>query len=313
MIDLSLVVCTYNRASMLDDLLSSFHSNLEFSGLNFELLVIDNHSSDNTRDIALKWENVPEMKLHYIFEPQQGSSNSRNRGISVAGGEWIWFVDDDIYFDANWLAGIANAIQLFPEASAIAGRILLDFENEAPAWLPDMAMNYYGLTRFGESSRLLGENEYPVSANAGFRRKIFGDIGNFRTDLGRKYGSLISWEETELTMRIKQSGGRIAYSHEALVHHRITRDRLTRRWLYRRVFADGISECRVRYPAHNFGILFCIKTASSRIMLVLKRILKLKVSITDQLWMMKRLGIAYQCLVKVFSLKSYKKGNFLNT
>jgi len=300
MIDLSLIVCTYNRASMLDDLLASFHSNLNFSGLNFELLIIDNHSSDDTRNIALRWQNVPEMHLQYILEPQQGSAYARNRAISVASGNWLWFVDDDIYFAADWLAGIHNAMHQFPQASAIAGRILLDFEQEVPSWLPDMALNYYGLTRFGEHSRLLEENEYPISANAGFRREIFAQIGNFRTDLGRKYRSLISWDETELAMRIKQSGGQIAYGHGALVHHRVTMDRLTRRWLYRRVFADGISQCRAQYLTHNPGALFCIKTASNKIMLVLKKILKMQLTISDQLWMMRRLGIAYQCLVRVF-------------
>lgn len=295
-----MIVCTYNRASMLDDMLASFHRNLQFTDMNFELLIIDNHSSDHTQQVVRRWQDVPEMQLRYIYEPQQGSSHARNRAVSVARGKWFWFVDDDIYFDVDWLAGIANAIHRFPQASAIAGRIQLDFECEKPAWLPDTALDFYGLTRFGNCSRLLRENEYPISANAGFRRDVFDQVGRFRTDLGRKYHSLISWDETELAIRLIRSGGQIAYVHEALVYHRITADRLTRRWLYRRVFADGISECRALYPEKNANNLFYASTSLNTMKPVLKRIIKMKLSFNDQLWMMRQLGIACQCLIMAY-------------
>ena len=95
---LSIAICTFNRAALLDDALRSFAATDKPSGLPFELLVIDNNSNDSTRSVVEGWATRSEFPLRYIFEGKQGVSPARNRAVKEATGHWIWYVDDDVYF-----------------------------------------------------------------------------------------------------------------------------------------------------------------------------------------------------------------------
>ena len=240
--ELSIIICTYNRAQMLNDVLKSFSAQQPVPDITFEIIIVDNNSVDNTRNVVEQWQSQDAYPMHYFLEKKQGSSNARNRAVSEAKGTWLWFLDDDIYLDKNWLKGVADCMRDFPDAMAIAGKIVLEFESTEPDWLPDLAKNYYGMTRFGDVPHRLMRKEYPIAANAGIRKDVFNNIGLFNCDLGRVGNSLLSWDETELFMRLHQSGGQIIYTPHAIVKHRITKQRLTKRWLIRRVFSDGISQ-----------------------------------------------------------------------
>jgi len=241
-IDLSIVICTYNRAQMLDDVLKGFSTLKHVQDMTYEVIIVDNNSSDNTRDIAEQWQAQKEFQLRYSMEVRQGISHARNRAVSEARGDWLWFVDDDIYFDENWLQGVTDVIKNNPDAMAIAGKIILEFERPEPEWLPDIAYNYYGLTRFGDNPRWLKHGEYPIGANVAIRKVVFECVGLFNSNLGRVGNSLISWDETEFFMRLYRSGGQIIYTPHAIVRHRITKQQLSKLWLIRRMFSDGISQ-----------------------------------------------------------------------
>lgn len=240
--DLSIVICTYNRAQMLDDVLQGLQTLKPVPDMSFEVIVVDNNSTDSTRHVVERWQLQGNLPLRYLKEKQQGLSRARNMGINAATGEWIWFLDDDVYLDENWLQGVVEVIRNYPDAMAVAGKIVLEFEKPEPAWLPEIAYNYYGLTRFGDNPRWLQQGEYPIGANVAVRKVVFECTGMFNCKLGRAGKSLISWEETEFFMRLYSSGGQIIYTPDAIVRHRISKQQLSRLWLIRRLFSDGISQ-----------------------------------------------------------------------
>lgn len=301
---LSLVICTYNRAHLLDDTLHSFAKIPALSDLVFEVLVIDNNSNDDTHIIVERWAKRANFKLRYIFESKQGVSNARNCAITEAHGLWIWFVDDDVYFDENWLRGVAEGLRSFPDAAAIAGRVMLEFEQSQPDWLTDSALNFYGLTRFGEQTRWLDFGEYPITANAGFRRDVFKNTGLFRIDLGRVGSSLRSWDETELSMRIYHSGRQIAYVPDAMVRHRISPSRSTRVWLVRRVFWDGISQV---IAERNYLVLSrkqLLNQAWEKIQYIIRALLSKRILFIHQLDYVRVFGMAIQYLIEAIRPRS---------
>src|SRR5262245_37859431 len=208
---LSIAICTFNRAAFLDEALRSFAATDKLSDLPFELLVIDNNSGDTTCSVVERWAARSRFPLRYVFEGKQGLSVARNRAIKEATGQWIWYVDDDVYFSPRWLEGALEGMRFFPQSSVLAGRIRLTFEQAQPSWLPPSAFSYYGMTSFGDEPRWLDLKEYPVGANTAFRRSVFNEVGLFREDLGRIADSLLSSEEMEMVIRLAKRGHKIGY------------------------------------------------------------------------------------------------------
>jgi len=238
---LSIAICTFNRAALLDDALRSFAATDKPSGIPFELLVIDNNSGDNTRSVVERWVARAGFPLRYVFEGKQGLSQARNRAVKEAAGHWIWYVDDDVYFSPGWLEGVLEGVRFFPRASVLAGRVAPAFEPAQPSWLPPSALPYYSMTSFGDEPRWLEPTEYPVGANAAFRRSVFEEVGLFREDLGRSADSLFSSEETDMVIRLYERDHKIGYVPGAEVRHRIPEDRATMSWLRKRAYWGGVS------------------------------------------------------------------------
>lgn len=298
--ELSIVICTYNRAQMLDDVLKSFSVLRPVPDISFEVIVVDNNSSDNTRGIVERWQSRNEFPLGYLLEKQQGISYARNLGISESKGNWLWFLDDDVYLDENWLQGVTDVIRNYPEAMAIAGKIVLEFESPEPDWLPDIAYNYYGLTRFGEIPRWLSRGEYPVGANVAIRKAVFEYTGLFNSNLGRVGNSLISWDETEFFMRLYRSGGQIIYTPHAIARHRITKKQLTKLWLIKRLFSDGISQVIAEHENTKRNRKQLYLCAQDRLRFIFKEIYKSKFSFSHQLKYIRETGCMLQYLVFAF-------------
>lgn len=101
MVIITVAICTWNRANLLDNTLLQMCSMQVPKDVNWELLVIDNNSSDHTTAIASFY--AEKLPLRYIVEKKQGLSNARNRAISEMHGEWILFTDDDVLVCERWL------------------------------------------------------------------------------------------------------------------------------------------------------------------------------------------------------------------
>ena len=238
--DISVVICTYNRGAMLWDTLESW-STVDRDQINVQLVVIDNACTDDTASEVKRFQAQFDGWVDYVYEGNPGLSNARNRGFEEAKGAIVAFVDDDIYFHADWLQAVMAAFNANPEFDAMGGKSIPVFEVDKPEWLTQDMNVYYGSTMSGDETREMRYPEHPFGVNMAFRRHVFETVGGFRADLGRVGTSLLSNEEKEYFYRVAQADFRVLYVSDAVLDHRVPEERLQKEWLKSRAYWQGIS------------------------------------------------------------------------
>lgn len=165
MIELSVVVCTYNRAAMLSGALESLAQQTLDKGF-YEIIVVDNNSTDNTRVLAEALsQRYPNVR--YCLEPQQDLSNARNRGWRLARGEYVAYTDDDCKTPEEWREVACDVIErVWP--AVLGGSYLAFYNTPKPRWFKDS----YGSHEEGSGARVLGKNEYLCGGNIYIRRRF---------------------------------------------------------------------------------------------------------------------------------------------
>ena len=246
----SVAVCTYNRADSLSRTLRSIGMAIsKCMEDDWEVLVVDNNSSDHTAQVCR--DHARDLPVKYVFEPEQGLSSARNRAIAECGGELLVFTDDDIIASEDWMLEYTKGISEFAGCAYLGGKILPLWEMPPPSWLKDERMpllaGLLGCYDLGDSNRWLDDCDLdPYGANFGITRELFERIGLFRTDLGVKGMIPGRGEESEYLGRARAAGLRGVYLGRALCHHKIDRNHLALRHLYRYGVQKGIAELRLR-------------------------------------------------------------------
>ena len=240
---LTLALCTHNHADRLACTLSAL-AQLVPPACAWELLIVDNASTDNTSQLvaASDWR-TPAMNVRVVREEKLGLSNARNRAIREATGEYIIFMDDDETPDPHWLGAYERVI-LAERPDALGGRIEVMFEDgERPAWLRDELLGFLGKLDHGGVARRLVALDTPIfGGNFGFRRDLFARIGAFDAGLGRKGTSNTGGEDTEIYRRMIASGCNVWWVPDAVIHHRIQAGKLRRRYFLDLHFRQGRME-----------------------------------------------------------------------
>jgi len=238
---ISVAICTYNRSASLRKTLASFAACRLPPGFVWELLVVDNASTDDTREVVREFEAV--LPLRYFFEPVQGLAYARNRAVDET-ANLLLFTDDDVRVDRDWIAAYVAAADAHPAADFFGGRVKPLFEAGRPAWLRDENMDLldglfvnYDLGR--ESRAIAASDILPVGASMGFRRRCFHGKRLFRTDLGVRGRDMGRGEDTEFLDHLRKSGHHGVYVAGALCHHVVAPERLGFRYAFRYGMACG--------------------------------------------------------------------------
>ena len=239
-IQYSVVIPTYNRA---ESLLNTLESLSKVQLLEeTEVIVVDNNSSDQTKDVvekAMAW--FPE-RLHYVFEPEQGRSAALNAGIRACRGEIILITDDDVQLDADWICAARRGLAE-EKCDYVCGKVLPIWQKERPGWLPNRGGKHWGvvgLLDYGTEAIKLGA-QVPIGVNMAFRRDAFARAGMWNNLVGRRGTSLLGQEVREWGLRARAVGLTGFYIPEMVVHHSISSDRLTKRYFRRWFYWHGIS------------------------------------------------------------------------
>lgn len=249
---LSIVICTYNRAEKLKRVLDNILNNPLNAPLDFELIVVDNNSTDQTKSLVIGFEAPLNDRLHYLFEEKQGLSNARNLGICEAKGEWVCFTDDDVHLDKYWLISISSAIKDYPHMDAFGGRIKEKWIERPPKWF--ILEGKYAMNGGAIVSRDLGDavcsmNEKkinPIGANMGFRREVFDKTGRFHPGFGKTGNSPGLGEDVEFCRRVRDAGFEILYLPDTIVWHEVDIARLQLPVIKQYYFELGYSRGRQR-------------------------------------------------------------------
>lgn len=247
---LSVIVCTYNRAGYLYNVL---HSVAAGGYADYEIVLVDNNSTDQTKGECDRFcADHPEVDFRYYFEPQQGLSYARNRGISEAKGDVIVYVDDDALVNSEYLATYADFFEKHPDAVAAGGPILPQYDGcEEPEWMSHYTRQLVtGKLWLGQQEREFPKGSFPGGGNAAYRRRVFEEVGLFNTDLGRKGDSLIGAEEKDLFDKMTSKGMKFYYLPTAVLYHLIPPRKLTDDYFKRLTYGIGKSE---RYRTRQIG------------------------------------------------------------
>jgi glycosyltransferase involved in cell wall biosynthesis len=304
----SIVICTRNRCAVLDRCLSTV-ANID-QVERAEVLVVDNGSTDETAAVAERWAlNVP--SLRYVYEPRTGLSHARNTGVEQARGDVVAFIDDDVLVDQGWLDALLAAYRRWPDVAGVAGRVELSWPTGRPGWLPVRREVWYARFDRGVDPVRLAERDYPVGANMSVRRDIAVAVAGFDPALGYSGSRLLANEEREFFDRVRRQGQWLGYEPAALVVHVIEGARVTRRYLLRRLYAQGRSDVRVGTASIQGGRqLGVARDALSRALLRglrsdIRRIIQSEsreVDVVDILaGRAKRLGIAHAAIAALLS------------
>lgn len=130
---ISVILCTRNRASQLRHVLNSFLSLVPLDGADWELIVVDNGSTDDTPSVIEGFSD--QLPMRRVWQPEPGLSNARNAGVAEAKGDYICWTDDDVEVDPNWLAAYASAFQKYPDGAIFGGVVEPVYETAPPAWM----------------------------------------------------------------------------------------------------------------------------------------------------------------------------------
>lgn len=240
--NITVILCTYNRSQSLSKALDSVAVSTLSKSVEWEVLVVDNNSKDQTREVIEGYCRRYPGRFRYLFEPQPGKSHALNTGIQEAQGDILAFMDDDVIVEPTWLQNLTTALHDGQWVGA-GGRILPEQTFLPPRWLPlqdRYALAPFALFDLGPKAEAL--TEPPFGTNMAFQKKVFEKYGGFRTDLGPRPCSEIRNEDTEFGHRLLVAGERLRYEPSAVVYHSVSENRIQKKyfltWWFDKARAD---------------------------------------------------------------------------
>lgn len=233
-VDVSVVISTYNRsktlARSLDALLHQTAGDIRY-----EVIVVDNNSTDDTREAIEARVTESAGRLKYVFEPRQGLSYGRNAGIANSRSQIIAFTDDDVLVAPDWIYRIKTGFD--PEdIEFLGGKVLPVWREAPPPWLSTAHWAPLALIDYGDEPFYVDRNRRLclVGANLAFRRRAFDQVGLFSTEFQRVKAGIGSLEDHEIQIRLWERNLRGKYLPQLVVTAEVETDRTDkqyhRRW-----------------------------------------------------------------------------------
>lgn len=263
--NITVVICTYNRCFTLARALDSVAAQLLPDSVSWEVVVVDNNSCDQTREVVEDYGRRFPGRFRYVFEPHQGLSRARNAGIHAARGEIIAFTDDDVIADSNWLRNLTASL-FDGKCAGAGGRIVPPPDFTPPDWYAmDGTMDLPGafLPLFDLGNETCEMKKAPYGANMAFHKSMFEKHGMFRVDLGRFGDNLLMGEDTNFGNLLISAGEVLRYEPSALVQHPVPQERLSKKhfraWWFdfgrTRIIERGVRRALFGIPGEYISIL----------------------------------------------------------
>ena len=213
-LDILLIVCTYNRAESLRELLGCL-AKTDRENLAIEVVVVDNNSTDNTADVVRSFED--RLQLRYLFEPVQGKSHALNRALDECEpGKIVAFLDDDMSPDPGWFKGVAALCARWPDCDVFSGKSYVIWPvNELPGWALRGCLTWvFSVLNLGDKDRAILNDRVPFPSGNSFwiRARVLKN--------GHRFEHL--WlTEPMFLMQLAEEGYKGVYGPDAVTGHRI--------------------------------------------------------------------------------------------
>jgi glycosyltransferase involved in cell wall biosynthesis len=252
----SIVICCYNSAKRLPDTIKHLIKQEVTLGISWEVIVVDNASTDNTAQIAQSlWTLNDLTPLRVVKEPRPGLNHARIKGINEAKYEIVSFLDDDNWAPTNWVKLVLEIMTKHPEVGACGVRSEAETEIEPPIWFNIYSSGYVIGKQADKSGDITWSKGWLWGAGLIIRKKAWDDLfsNGFKPTLsGRSGDKVTSGEDVELCYALRLAGWRLWYSDELVLKHYITLERLTTNYLSKLQFGFGIQT--VDFDPYNFYV-----------------------------------------------------------
>jgi glucosyl-dolichyl phosphate glucuronosyltransferase len=231
-VNITVIICTCNRSQSLAKTLNSLAAQTLPERVEWEVLVVDNNSTDQTPQVVREVSERYPGRFRYLREQRPGKSYALNAGVHAAKGDILAFTDDDVAAEPQWLQSLTSELEGGEWAGA-GGRVAPEWAGPQPRWLPSEGRYPLAPLALFDRGEIAGElKDNPFGVNMAFRKAMFEKYGDFRTDLGPRAGSTAPQknEDAEFGRRLLQAGERFRYEPAAVVYHHVPESRLRKEY-----------------------------------------------------------------------------------
>lgn len=233
-VSLSIIICTFNRADIITECLRSVENQNKFKK-DFEVIVIDNNSSDTTKSTIFKFT-TKHPNFFYFFEPNQGLSYARNTGFKAAKADWVAYIDDDTRVFPDFVQRALWTIENYP-FDGFGGLAIPLYSTLKTKWLPQN-LEIFSMSDVSEPS-LLPNDQFFYGYAMVFKKEVLIKMNGFPVDLGMSGNKIAYGEETMLQLKMRNAGFKLGYDPELKVHHLVGKHKLKLSWHIRSAYAHG--------------------------------------------------------------------------
>lgn len=258
----TVVICTRNRAQSLAQTLSSVAEAAKEVADPFEVLIVDNGSTDDTHKTVESFAH--HLPIRRVVEDEAGLSNARNCAIENARGQYFVWTDDDVLVDRRWLAEYIDAFKAHPQAAVFGGRAIPRLEQPASSWFSARQNDLASLLA------LRNEPEWdaitPQRVPFGLNYAVRADVQRqhrYDPNLGVAPGRRTGGEETAMIRAALESGATGVWVWNAVVHHLIPHRRQSSGYIFQYYRAFGYSfpdvkpgTAKARMPVGAFVMVY---------------------------------------------------------
>jgi len=228
--NISIVICTYNRADLLRIALESLIRQKTEGEFDYEVVVVDDRSSDQTPEVVAEFAARSPVPVRYVRAEGEGVARARNRGVEEARGEWVAYTDDDQWNDQDWLYELVMAARK-AGVDCVGGVVELQLPTEASLPLTPVTESILG-RKINPEGLIRHLMDCPGTGNVMFKRSVFDTVGLF--------DNALAWggEDADFMLRVLNAGIPVWFTPTSIVHHMISPYRVTEiyfRWASLRV------------------------------------------------------------------------------
>lgn len=254
-VDMSIVVCTYNRAEMLRECLQSLMQQETAGEFTYEIVVVDNKSPDHTASVVEELAKTSPVPLRYVFESEPGQVHARHRGLDEARGEWIANFDDDEVATPPWALELLRLARKHNLLS-VGGKLLLQMQEPTDRNLHPLVRRMLGESVLWDDEAPYSRRQGPGSGNQLLHRSVYEKVGRYDLNYqSRGY-------DTDHYRRIREAGIESWFAPKALAYHVTPPSRLTYKYLRETAILNGWCFCH--RDLEHFGILRCAGVSLAR-------------------------------------------------
>ncbi|MDQ3148303.1 MAG: glycosyltransferase family 2 protein [Chloroflexota bacterium] len=258
--DVCVLISTYNRQALLAQTLDSLASTRVAPGLSWEVIVVDNNCTDQTRNVIESRIGRFPAPLRRIFEGRPGKSHAINTGIRSSACAIFAFTDDDVLIPPDWLEVGVRPLLTRPEIAYTGGPVRPLWESPPPEWIhgnPGSLLGPISLVDYGPDEFIFEDRQrIPMGVNMAVRRALIDAVGGFHPNLGRSGSSLLGQEQAEFFFRTRAAGARGLYVPRMELRHHVPASRMTRSYYWRWWYWKGIARGRMQdlHPVSELGL-----------------------------------------------------------